>query len=789
MRKARRWLAVLFFMMLLLAVAGAAAQTLQEEPWLWLEAGEGRQIVVQDTQYGDTLFLPSYMNMSALPLAAESDSLWLTAGETTVEVDLTQPVDLTVLFPDGPDEEGVYQLMVSAVQGETGRALRIRQSAYQAALFVTSGDPENRGRAYVDSLVDPKSDPITDASLLMIDAEGEAVYDDELRELRGRGNTTWEWGVKKAYQIKLEKKTDLLQSRNPANKERTWILLAESFDCSLVHNTVCLSLGHALELEGTPEFRPVDLYYDGEYRGYYLLTEKVNVKPGRLPIRELDGEIEEIYPSIADSERYPVADDVTDIGKIRYVSGLDVSFGQSGAYLVELDLYGGWDSESQFATKSEIEYEIRSPEYASREDVVYVQRLMNELEETALAGGVHPVSGKRLEECIDIDSLARFLLVNQFAKTCDFGYTSTNFYLPEGSTQFKAGPLWDFDIAFAMRDTRPYEGGVEGYVPQERWIWAVMDVPVVQEAMQRIYFEEMEPLISDVLLAQGDAEQKGLRSLESYLMLTESSRRMNYDLWELGGEYRNINKETLYPTFEENWEYFVNYVKGRHEWLNWDMALWSGNEIEHAELALSYVNADVANSAIIQPGSVYQNYTVSAVTWSSVPDEETPWRAIYTAEVELTAEQGSRFTADATAGVNGTEAQVVAVSDTSMTVRFAFSGPVYVPAVYEDVDYGMLFHYDYYVDQYPELLDEYGDDPEAILENYVYYDLPVGVAAIETFDFDLYYEAYMPVLEAYFFSDTYESTMYYLDNDQPELMRGMGELIAPAEDEFRPIEK
>lgn len=760
----------------------------------WLHAQVGDAVLnVQPTQYGDSLFLPTCADLAAVSLSAcgegEGQTLTLAAGDARIQVVSGEAADIAALFPDGPDEEGVYNLSVAVGEGNEPKPLRIRQSAHQASLYITSADPVNRGRAYVDNLEDPKSDPITDASLLMLDEAGEVVYQDDLRELRGRGNTTWGWGIKKPYQIKLEKKTDLLQSGDEDNEERTWLLMAESFDVTLVHNMLTLSMGQEMGMEGTVEFRPADLYYDGDYCGFYLVCEKVNVKPGRLNLLEMDDLIEEQYPQVADGELFPVVQEETDIGPIRYVSGVEASFGQAGAYLIELDSFGEFQEESMFETSNRNQYEIRSPEYAGREDVVYVQRMTEALVRTIENSGVHPEDGRPLEELIDIDSLARYLLIQQFAKTCDFGYTSTYLYLPEGSAQFKAGPLWDFDIAYAIRDDRPYEVGVDGYVAGDRWVYAAMDIPVVQKAMQQLWQQELEPMIQTVVLGDESAQQGNLRSLAGYYAITEASRHMNYDLWELGGSYNNINYDTLYETFDENWDFFVSYIKERTDWLNQDMPLWSGDVVEEAGLKLSYINADVPGTSAIVPVSPFQRTDVAQVVWSSQPSQETPWRAVYTVDVKLQARPGSIFAADATASVNGQPAQVVNLTDPEMALRFAFTGPVYEPAVYEDVDYGLVYNYHYYVNEYPELLEEYGEDPAAILENYVFYDFSVGISAIESFDFDLFYETYMDLLDAYFSSDTYGCMMYYLDNEEEGPMLGMGEAIVPVAEDFVSLEE
>ncbi len=77
-------------------------------------------------------------------------------------------------------------------------------------------------------------------------------------------------GAKRPYQIKLDKKTDLLQTGDSADKAKTWVLLANFYDPSAVRNMLALDLGRALQMECNMGYRPVCLFYDGEFRGLYL---------------------------------------------------------------------------------------------------------------------------------------------------------------------------------------------------------------------------------------------------------------------------------------------------------------------------------------------------------------------------------------------------------------------------------------------------------------------------------------------------------------------------------------
>ena len=44
----------------------------------------------------------------------------------------------------------------------------------------------------------------------------------------------------------------------------------------------------ALQMECNMGYRPVCLFYDGEFRGLYLLTEKVEVNEGRVDVTDLE---------------------------------------------------------------------------------------------------------------------------------------------------------------------------------------------------------------------------------------------------------------------------------------------------------------------------------------------------------------------------------------------------------------------------------------------------------------------------------------------------------------------
>lgn len=732
--------------------------------------GENTAQIHAQLVMGDSyLFLPACADLSDLRLSLSGDGLW--AGSETGEASVLRggALDLTALFPDGPDAEGIYLLDIAAEKGAESQPLRIMHSANIASLFVLSDDPVNAGRSYVESAEKFNKLSVT-GSVTMLNARGQAVYDGAMRELRGRGNATWN-NAKKPYQIKLGTKCDLLESGNDLNRQRTWVLLAEAIDPSFLHNTIALALGQALGLQSTPEFRPVDLYYDGEYIGLYTLCERVQVKPGRLNIADTQDYMESLYPMLEDTKLYPrvVATDAKG-REYKYTQGIDIALESRAAYLLEMDCFYYIYGDSWFNVDKDVYFELRNPANASEKDVLYVSQLMYELIETVENGGIHPTTGLSLSDYLDLDSMVRVILVQQYVKNIDFGYTSTFFYLPVGERRFYAGPLWDFDWGYSVSSYRINSEGVSGCITLNHWVGQLLTLPEVQAKVQEIYDQDFSPLIAETLLADGDVQHGALRSMSSYIAERERSAAMDYHLW-YGAASSGMSLEDSCQTLKE-------YLSGRYDWLCRDVPSWLFSEITDIGLDVYYINARVLDNIILQPHGPHRKlFDIGDIEWSVEPLAE--GGATYTAVIQLTAHADAAFMPDATARMNLSPMEVLSLDEKSATVRIHFNGPLYTEAIYDDVDYGLLFQYSCFAQRYPEAIEECGDDPQAALEYYVDYYLPEGLSAIETFDYDAFYAYYQATLDENYMGDIYMSTMHYLDYAESQALLGLGEVIYP----------
>lgn len=392
----------------------------------------------------------------ALPSSADSKSVTLRVGEKqTTPLYLGSSCVLgqgeEVSFADvGLDVSPGAELSCPVLnkEGDVVCTLVVIRSAECASIFLSSDDPQNGGRDFVES--SPDHSASAKGNMLMLDEGGSTVYDGKLDQIKGRGNSTWA-ADKKPYQIKLKKKTDLLQSGDSSNKNKTWVLLANAYDASGVRNVVSYSLAQSIGVNSPIEFRIVDLYYDGEYRGTYLLCEKVQVNSGRVEINDLE---ESNDQANGGAKLLDDAEGVNSYGNpIRYTRGVASPMDITGGYLIELDgRYANERSWFSVSTPNGLAYFVcKNPEGWSYEEADYLSCFMQDAFDALKEDGINHRTGKKTEDYIDIDSFASLYWINELAKNRDgFIFSSTYCYKDAdsstGASKLIFGPAWDFDL-------------------------------------------------------------------------------------------------------------------------------------------------------------------------------------------------------------------------------------------------------------------------------------------------------------------------------------------------------
>ena len=234
-------------------------------------------------------------------------------------------------------------------------------------------------------------------------------------EMKGRGNYTWNL-PKKPYQIKFTNSVSILGM--PAAK--TWVLLANDADGSLMRNKVALDFAGAIGLAFSSESRWVDLRVDGQYLGNYQVTEKVEVKKNRVELNSNQGVITELDNNYGYAEDYKFNSVTT---KTTYTLK-DAKAGVPDKTVAPLpaDTAAGWAD---------------------------MQSTINSLD--AMLNSPNPDWAK-LSAMIDIPSFVKYYFVYELTENPEIVASSVFFYKDGPSSKLYAGPVWDFDSSLGTYD-------------------------------------------------------------------------------------------------------------------------------------------------------------------------------------------------------------------------------------------------------------------------------------------------------------------------------------------------
>ena len=513
-------------------------------------------IPLQQTEEGKYLFLPSAVRLDALVLRFSEDSATLSGEKGSVTVKSGEPFSLLPLL-NGEGESCV----LSFDSGGDQVAFTLMHSSALRSAYLVSGS-EKKGRSYVEADKDRK---VKGVSFALLRQDGSAVWSGVLKNIKGRGNSTWHY-PKKPYQIKLTEKADLLETGDKAERESTWILLANYIDESLLRNQISFDLAAEFQLPYTPHCVSVDLYYDGEYRGVYLLCEKTEISRGRVAIRDLEEEIEAANPDVSDFEKLTWAEGKLRGGLVyRYYPDLASPEDIRGGYLLELD-YGprAVAEASWFCTENGQYVTVKSPEYMPEDGMRYIASLYQRFERAVFAGGTDPETGADYRELCDLDSLARCFLLMELAKDNDAFLSSTYFYKPEGEEKLYAGPVWDFDTGYGVADL-PEDISVTGRTVLGS---RLLHIPSFREALMTCW-TELKPLLSDIVLSS-DPRSAGtrLRSLAAYGEETAASRRMDRAMWGRSEQDESVRE-------------LGDFLRERIVWMENELTLWYAGDVPY----------------------------------------------------------------------------------------------------------------------------------------------------------------------------------------------------------------
>ena len=349
-------------------------------------------------------------------------------------------------------------------------------------------------------------------SLDLVLANRNILNEDLTGQIKSRGNSSWIL-EKKPYQITLATPTSFLNMQVAKN----FILIANAFDPSNIRNKIIYDLAEMTSEKWSPKCEFVDLYINGNYRGLYLLTEKIEFAQNKIDCSNVKD------------------------------------------WMFTLDTKGWVKSGEYFITTRGQICSIVQPRPVGDDRLNMIASQTEYMEKAIYSQNID------LNSVIDLDSWVHKYIIDEISEVTDAGYKSCYFYYSENEKKIFGGPIWDYDRClhsdlaninpetfFAMKEQVSNENRYNWYNP-------LMHNQVFQERVKKLYTLKYKKELIYLL------DKKIPKLLEQ----VSDSIKMNNLRWDyLFKKYKPINIDRL-QSFKDIKEYLNKRIKFLdNAWIN-----------------------------------------------------------------------------------------------------------------------------------------------------------------------------------------------------------------------------
>ncbi len=459
---------------------------------------------------------------------------------------------------------------------------RFRKSSAEAAVYINNADADGNGTDLLSYLSQDKENDAK-ATGAIVGKDG-SVDNTEIKKIKGRGNTTWV-KEKKPFNVTYEEAVSI----DGMEKTKKLSLLANYQDSTLARNRILMDLADEVGIPYSSDSRFVDLYMNGEYLGSYQIAQKVDYGKKNL---------------------VKVIEDETHLNE-------DGTLKEEFPFLVEIDAGAGNTDYHTYSSKAKCNLTVKGPELDN--DDPYYNEVLKQVQvkfDKMYTAVVQ--NSDDLEKLVDIDSLAKLVLINELSKNWDVGISS--FYLTyqadeQGNYKFFGSPCWDYDNSIGnatgvksdlkRMGVTDYEeptgwwsefklnsGGGSGKTGKYTLPGYAMKNATIKQRMAEIWFEEFVPAL-EVLNSENVAEGE-IYSQDIYYNFLKDSAAMNYEIgWRINtgdwicdhsellngtynketGKFTPDTEVTKYTdsekfTLESEYKYMLDWLNTRAAWLS-----------------------------------------------------------------------------------------------------------------------------------------------------------------------------------------------------------------------------
>lgn len=383
--------------------------------------------------------------------------------------------------------------------------------------------------------LDEDKDIEKSGAITVINEDSSVDFSGSFRSLKSRGNASW-LANKKPYKLEFDTEINLLGMG--ANKE--WVLLANAYDASNLKNKLIFEAAKQLGIRYVSNTQFVDLYINGEYRGLYLLAEKIEIGSNSVDIYNLGSNTQSLnFQKLSSYDIINIENQVNGSSHFKAYNIPNNPDDITGGYILKSESEDRIKDDSYFVTSSSATFACESPKYASVEQMKYISNIFDELINNL---GNYEIT----TEIIDVNSFVKRYLINE----CFANYeSSSNYFIKDSNavdSKLYAEPVWDFDAAWgAKKTTNPI--GIYNYSDFVGKV--IYSDPALFEQVKKMYFSEMVPIL-----------QYTFSSIPKYEKYISDSDQMNKIRW------KSIFDET--QSLDKQVRFLSDYLEQRTNFLN-----------------------------------------------------------------------------------------------------------------------------------------------------------------------------------------------------------------------------
>ena len=372
------------------------------------------------------------------------------------------------------------------------------------------------------------------ATVTISNAPDESLFSRIPARIRGRGNSSWERFDKKPFRIRFFEPRTMLCSDHAA---LDWTFIANHSDKSLLRNYSAYYLASMLDgMYFTPYARFVDVYFNGEYQGVFMLSVQVQAGEGRAELTY---------------NRNP---------------GLS-------EFLIEMNQRIAFDPRSMegrtFVHVDSRNFDILYPR-GSDLTVAHVDYVRSFLQ--TVADKIHE-QDPALFDYIHLPSFVDFYIVQELFKNLDIGHASVFMQIrgQGDERRLEMGPVWDFDVSAGNtyfqgrnREDNP-DREYYPYYYSPHGLWAAWTNHWFRSLMHNQYFFNAVATRWNEIR---DAEIWAMMNRINYMAWRyQDSFERNFDRWQIMGEFvwPNPDRVVAIDTFAGQVGYLVEWLEIRIE--------------------------------------------------------------------------------------------------------------------------------------------------------------------------------------------------------------------------------